>query len=227
MVSTLPLIGFINEEPDWQRQFKRIVKGNFSVYTKYSLDRHTSLDNLVQEVINSQIQLLVIDYNLKEANNVSFLGHDIAIKINELHEKLPIYILTAYPEDARSSVPEELPILAKEDMTNNQSAIIEKMKGSVVGYQREFEEARIEIEALVDKELKVGLSPSEEKRYIELDDFLNRFIAPEMRIPSQYKSKKSIVEFRKLADEAEYILKELEKRDAEVSSENSKEKEGK
>ena len=225
MIDELPRIGYVDEEQDWQRQFKRIVKGNFNVYTGYRLDRRTSLDSLVQEIINSQIQLLVIDYNLKEADNISFFGHDIAFKINELYEKLPIYILTAYPEDARSSVPENLPVLAKDDITHDRDAIIERMKGSVAGYRRELEEARTEIEALVDKRLKEGLTLAEEKRFIELDDILDRFIYPGGDIPSQYKSKESIARLGKLADEAEEMLKEFEKRHAKVSSGHSSKKE--
>ena len=225
MISALPLMGYIDEEPDWQRHFKRIVKNEFNVYTGYNLDRHTSLDSLVQEIIDSQVQLLVIDYNLKEADNISFFGHDIATRISELNQRLPIYILTAYPEDARSSVPADLPVLAKDDITNNQNAIIERMKGSVAKYQREFEEARNEIEALVDKRLKGGLTSAEEQRFIELDDILDRFIYPGGDIPSQYKSKESIARLGKLADEAEEMLKEFEKRHAKVSPNHSGKKE--
>ena len=224
MLSTPLIIGFVDENPHWRNNFKRFAKGKFNVYTDYTLNAHTSLDHLAREIINSQVSGLVIDYDLKETDNIPFYGHELAARINELCGQFPMLILTAYKDEIENLVPDNLPVLAKEDMSVRKEAMIEEIGKHITGHYKAFEEARKEIEVLVDKELREGLSPSEEKRYIELDDFLDRFIAPEMKIPSQYKSKKSIIKFRKLADEAEDILRELEKRNAKVSPENSKEK---
>ena len=155
MLNSLPTIGYIDEDPAWRNKFKRFAKKKFEVRTDYTLN--ASLDHLAHEIINSSISGLVIDYDLKETDNIPFYGHELAARINELYGPFPMLILTAYKDEVKNLVPDNLPVLAKEDMDIRRKAMIEEIEEQIEVHYKKFNEARTEIETLVAKELKCPL----------------------------------------------------------------------
>jgi len=206
-------IGYIDDDPSEIRSFKRFAKKDFEIIA-YDLNENTTLESLFETIVESGVSALVIDYDLKDKELVSFNGDEVADKINEELHDFPVIILTAYEEEALDYVEDPNIVYEKERMGDEKQTLLKRIKIKIDSYYRKLASSEKELLGLVEKNDKKGLSAWEEDRMVELDNFLERSVSRKDKIPDIWKRPAGLEKLNELVCKADELLKEIKKQDA-------------
>lgn len=124
------LVWFIDEDEAQRRTFKRVLQKLMpdSVEVR-SLEPFPAQEDYTDILQNEHTVCLVIDEKLKTTGVASYFGIELAQYLRGIDQKLPIYILTNFPEDVAStglwSVED---IIAKKNLDDDEESEIVKAR---------------------------------------------------------------------------------------------------
>lgn len=184
-------LGYIDEDESFQNSFYHFFKDDFSVKI-FDLTEETILDELINEVYTSKLDMLIVDYNLVETGIVTFNGNVIIDKIKEKLPSLPLMILTSDESDALNHVSDGLIVYSKDEYHNNDQIFKKKVLNAIVDYQDKIEKNKEIVKSLTDKKSENGgeLTLDEEEKLFSAYIYLNK-VYPEDKTFSEYLTRPS------------------------------------
>lgn len=91
LVLTKLKIGFIGG--DYQRRYSGVS------FEPVEFNVDTNINITVENIMQENVDGIIIDYNLSSQKTAAYTGVDVAQKIYEIKEMLPVFVLTSYEED--------------------------------------------------------------------------------------------------------------------------------
>ncbi|QEK52990.1 hypothetical protein FYC62_15905 [Pedobacter aquae] len=162
-------IGFIEENVNQVKLYRRKLRDFGFDVIGYEFTKGMSLEELMHQVYNSDIDLLMIDFRLNESNIVPFNGDEVERHVYENKPLFPHIIFTNKVDQAEPDVDDIKIIFDKEIVFPDDNGednpetkhFINVITKSIEQYQRHIEKRKQIISELIDKENKEGLSIEE------------------------------------------------------------------
>lgn len=204
-------LGYIDEDEGQRSSFYQFLKDDFEI-TLFNITDETELDSLVEDVFQSGIDMLVLDFRLDETGLVNFNADSIVDKIQERNLYYPLVILTSHEVDAMDHISNANLINGKEEMLGSKVNIFKQKLNKIVNeYQTTVSEAETELEKLENKRQDKGLDAPEEDRYVELNNYLDKTMTAKSRISRTFYSEGTNKKLDDLIEKTTEILSKIKK----------------
>ncbi len=157
-------IGYIDENIKQVKKYTRRLKDFGFEVIGYNFHQGMSLEELMRQVYESDIDLLMIDYKLNEGNIVAFNGDAVESEFYDQRPLFPHIIFTNKVEQAEPFVDDWKILFDKENIFsedgNDEQSVkrfVTVLTKSIEKYQRHIEKRKQIISELIYKENKEGL----------------------------------------------------------------------
>ncbi len=205
-------IGYIDEDKDQVRLFKRkLKKYNFNVI-EYDIKKGMPINELIKQVYESGIDLLMVDYLLKDSGLLTYNGDEIERLFNEIKPKFPHIIFTSNENDAFSAVDDPNIIYEKEMVLddNRVDRFVEILKKNIENYQLFQKIRKDKIEDLLKKGEAEGLTAIDKDNLLSLQQELQNLDKIQKReVPLQLTSTEVLEDLSRTRIEAADFLQSL------------------
>ncbi|WP_276481684.1 hypothetical protein [Paraflavitalea pollutisoli] len=204
-------IGFIDEDADQVDTYeRRLRKKDFEVIG-YKIEKGVTLDNLLSQVYNSNIDLLMVDFLLSDRGILDFNGDEVVREYQKIKPGFPTIVFTnlegqAFPKVDNPNIVYEKEMTLKENIDR----FTEILRKNILVYQRYIQERKDLIAVLSEKAATKGLD-AKDKHSLSVAQFelqnLDKRAAPEA--PMQLLNIDKIETLTETTKEAEAFLEEL------------------
>lgn len=210
-------IGYIDEDVKQVKKYQRRFR-NFGIEViGYEFQKGMSLEELMEQVYRSDIDLLMIDFKLNETNQVTFNGEAVERDFYDNKPLFPHIIFTNKVEQAEPHVEDWKIIFDKDDIFSEGEDDEKKVQHFITTLERSIEQYRNYIEKkkntiseLLVKGGKEGLSSSEQDHLISLQRELRDLDKTKAKeIPEKLISVNQLEDLSKTRKEAEAFLQSL------------------
>ena len=168
-------IGYVDESDEDVRLFQRFADEFFNIKEFTPVPNP---DELVSDILSSNIDALIVDYDLKEESpEIGYFGEAIIEKVLAVKEGFPVFIFTSHDEEGEITEQSNNVdiVIDKEDMSNNnKNKLLKKIGQKIDNYYKQIKEKEDRLLELLKKKNDVGLNHEEEDELIECDDFLEK-----------------------------------------------------
>lgn len=212
-------IGYIDEDDKQVKKYRKRFRDFGIEIIGYEFQQGMSIDDLMEQVYQSEIDLLMIDYKLDESNKVQFNGEEVEKEIYNNKPLFPHIIFTNKREDAEDFVDDWKIIFSKEEIPNKKDAdydedrtkhFIKTLIKSIEQYKKRIESRKNSIAELLIKGEKEGLNSSEQDSLISLQRELGDLDKTKRKeIPEKLISFEKLDDLSKTRKEAEAFLQSL------------------
>lgn len=212
-------IGYIDEDINQFKKYRRRFRKYGFEVIGYEFKKNMSLKDLMEQVYTSDIDLLMIDYKLKDTNKVTFNGEEVE---RELYEKKPLFphiIFTNKVDQAEPFVEDWKIIFSKdklfsEDEDNDDKEKVKKfmitLTKSIEQYRNYIQRKKDNLSSLMEKGKEQKLSPEEKHTLLKLQKELKFFDNTyKVEVPEYLMISKNQIESENLKTEAEEFLQKL------------------
>ena len=200
-------IGYVDESDEDVRLFQRFADEFFNIKEFTPVP---DPDELVSDILSSNIDVLIVDYDLKEESpEIGYFGEAIIEKVLAVKEGFPVFIFTSHDEEGEITEQSNNVdiVIDKEDMSNNnKNKLLKKIGQKIDNYYKQIKEKEGRLLELLKKKNDVGLNHKEEDELIECDDFLEKTLnkkqSIKLHIKESYKNDvKDMIELLNKIDE--------------------------
>ncbi|MBW8332729.1 MAG: hypothetical protein K0M40_11960 [Prolixibacteraceae bacterium] len=210
-------IGYIDEDINQVKKYqRRFRKYGFEVIG-YDFDNKMSLEDLMEQVFKSDIDLLMIDYKLNETNKVTFNGEEVESYFYDKKPLFPHIVFTNKVDQAEPHVEDWKIIFDKDDIfsedENDEIKVqhfITTLERSIEQYRKHIQRRKEEISNLLEKGKVEKLNPTEKHTLLKLQKELkvldNTY---QEEVPEYLMISQNITESQNLKNEAEELLQKL------------------
>ncbi|MFW2477100.1 MAG: hypothetical protein ACN4EP_09295 [Sediminibacterium sp.] len=213
-------VGYIDEDNNQVKLYTRKLRDFGFEVVGYDFHKGMTLEELMNQVYSSDIDLLMIDFRLNESNIIPFNGDAVEREIYDKKPLFPHIILTNKADQAEPDVDDPKIIFDKEvvfpsdDGDNPQTKkFIETLTKSIEQYKRHIDKRKQIISVLLEKEQKETLTADEKNLLLSTQRellSLDKIIISE--VPESLTSIDSLDKLSKARQDAEaYINSLLEK----------------
>ncbi|TSJ38967.1 hypothetical protein [Fluviicola chungangensis] len=212
-MDTTYTIGYVDENEAQVQLFQRRLKPYGLNVIGYKIPRGTEFDNLMNQIYESEIDLLMIDYKLSDKGIVTFNGDKIE---SEFYEKKPLFphiIFTSRVPDAEDFVEDWKIIFDKDDVTRDNDSLqrfVTTLKKSIEQYKSHIQKKKDTIKTLLEKGEREGLTSIEKDLLLKNQrDLQGLDRTKNNELPEQLISLDQLENISKVRREAEEFLKSL------------------
>jgi hypothetical protein len=210
-------IGYIDEDNQQVKRFTRNLRSHGFEVIGYDFYKNMTPESLMEQVYNSDVDLLMIDYKLKESNIVGFNGDVIENLIYNTKPLFPHIIFTSDVDQAEAHVEDWKIIYDKGDVfvedeadTTNSERFVKMLTRSIEQYKKYIESRKEALSILLQKSESEGLNAAEKNEALSLQDELNNLDKSKKdEIPKQLISIEKLENLAKSRKEAEEFLQSL------------------
>lgn len=211
-------LGILDEETEQIEIIEAIFEDVFNIV---KIEFASSIDELMEIIKSEKIDVLSIDYKLKDHNSGFTFNGDYFF--NELWDKFgdfPAFVLTQDVKQAKVESKKINPrfVVDKADIhsfinpenSTNKNVFVEELILEIQIHQNKIEEDIIELktlESLLEKGEKLG---DKENRYIELNNKLSKSLSGYDALPQKYFSEGTNERLDSLIKQTEELLKKLD-----------------
>ena len=210
-------IGYIDEDIRQVKKYRRRFRDFEIEIIDYEFHQGMTLDELMSQVYESDIDLLMIDYKLNETNQVTFNGEAIE---SEFYDKKPLFphiIFTNKVDQAEPFVEDWKIIFDKDDIFSEDVEDKKKVQHFITTLIKSIEQYRSHVEKkkkvvadLLEKGEQKGLSASEKDLLISNQNELANLDKTERsEIPKHLITENKLEDLSKTKKEAEEFLQSL------------------
>ncbi|MGQ3676904.1 hypothetical protein [Tenacibaculum discolor] len=210
-------IGYVDEDVNQVKKYKRRFREFDIDIIGYEFNQGMSLQELMKQVYESDIDLLMIDYKLNETNQVTFNGEAVE---SEFYDKKPLFphiIFTNKVEQAEPYVEDWKIIFDKDDIFSEDEEDDKKVQHFITTLTKSIEQYRNHVNRkkkilsdLLEKGEKEGLSASEKDLLITNQNELESLDKTERsEIPKHLITENKLEDLSKTKKEAEEFLQSL------------------
>ncbi len=218
-------IGYIDEDDNQVKLYRRKLRNFGFEVVGYDFHKGMTLNELMEQVYSSEIDLLMIDFRLNESNIIPFNGDTVEREIYEKKPLFPHIIFTNKADQAEPDVDDLKIIFDKEvvfpsdDENDNPHTrrFIDTLVKSIEQYKRHITKRKQTISDLLQKEQVKGLNTDEKNILLSTQrDLLSLDKMRIAEIPEDLTSVDTLDKISKARKDAEnYINSLLEKGDNE------------
>lgn len=210
-------IGYIDEDIQQVKKFTRNLRPYGFEVIGYDFQKDMSPESLMEQVYESDIDLLMIDYKLKETNIVGFNGDVIENLIYNTKPLFPHIIFTSDIDQAEAHVEDwkiifdkgEIFIEDEQDNTNSER-FVKMLTRSIEQYKNYIKSRKETLSKLLQKGEQEGLNAAEKNDVLLIQDELNNLDrSQKLEIPKQLISSEKLETLAKNRKEAEDFLQSL------------------
>jgi hypothetical protein len=210
-------IGYIDEDVKQVKKYQRRFRDYEIEVIGFDFHQGMSLENLMTQVYQSDIDLLMIDYKLRETNLVAFNGEAIESEFYDKRPLFPYIIFTNKVEQAEPFVEDWSKIFDKDQIFSEEDEDKEKVQHFITTlikkieqYRNHIEKKKNSISELLLKGQDSGLSSSEEDKLISLQRELRDLDKTKVKeVPEKLISNEKLEDLSKTRKEAEAFLQSL------------------
>lgn len=204
-------IGYIDENPLQVKKFARALKEHGFSVIGYNIRKGMPVEELIEQIYSSDIDLLMIDYFLKDKGFLTFNGDEIERRYNEIKPNFPHIIFTSNEEDAFYKVDNPNIIYEKEMVTDHRvNRFSEILKKSIETYRSYTEKRKTIIEELIIKGEKDGLNSKEQNTLLSNQrELLDLDKTKTQEVPEKLISIEKLEDLSKTRKDAEIFLQSL------------------
>lgn len=210
-------IGYIDEDVKQVKKYQRRFRNYGIEIIGYEFYKGMTLDELMHQVYESDIDLLMIDYKLNETNQVTFNGEVIE---SEFYDKKPLFphiIFTNKVEQAEPHVEDWKIIFDKDDIFSEDDEDEKKVQHfittlfkSIEQYRNHVNKKKVIVIELLEKGEKKGLTASEKDLLVSKQEELLALDKSEKNeIPKHLLTEKKLDDLSKTKKDAEDFLQSL------------------
>ncbi|MBR9831205.1 hypothetical protein GYB57_03570 [bacterium] len=210
-------LGILDEEIEQIETIEAVFEDAFNIV---QIEFVESIDELIEKIKSEKIDVLSIDYKLKDHNKgFEFNGDYFFNELLERFGEFPAFILTQNVSNAKKESKKINPrfIVDKEQIhfftdqknKNEKDKFIEELILEIEIHQNKIQEDVEELktlESLLEKGEKLG---DKENRYIELNNKLSKSLSGYDALPQTYFSKNTNDRLDLLIKQTEELLKKL------------------
>jgi len=207
------LIGYIDEQKGEQLDFSNLMEEDedFSV-CNFNVNEDSDIEELLEEVLNSKIDCLVVDYHLSETG-VPFEGSTVIEEFHKIKPYFPKIIYTAKEDKVIPEVDNEIIYLIndkeiKGDEKRGKNFRL-KLKTLIINYQNDVVNHNKILEELSLKRKTEVLTMSEENALFESKQFLMKLDTRKIDLPSVVNNKDYIEQLEAVNKKVDDILNEM------------------
>ncbi len=210
-------IGYIDEDIQQVKKYQRRFRKYNIEIIGYDFYKGMSLEELMQQVYKSDIDLLMIDYKLNETNLVTFNGEAVESEFYDKKPRFPHIIFTNKVEQAEPHVEDWMKIYDKDyffsDDSENENKVdyfIKILIKSIEQYKNHVNKKKAIVSKLLEKREQESLTASEKDLLITTQDELIALNKTERNeIPKYLLTEEKIDDLSKTKKEAEEFLQSL------------------
>lgn len=204
-------VGYIDEDPTQFKKYERELREFFDVIG-YEISKGLPLDDLINQVYQSDIDLLLVDYLLVEKGVLVYNGDKVARAFEEIKPRFPIIIFTNEENQAFPQVDNPFNICDKAEVKDNINKFVSKLTKLIERYKGFVSKRKDLINQLLDKGEKEGLSSEEKHELLQAQLELNNLDKRSAEVPLQLLTDKKLEDLSKTTKDAEAFLESLIKK---------------
>ncbi|MES2701889.1 MAG: hypothetical protein V4649_04575 [Bacteroidota bacterium] len=193
-------IGYIDEDKKQFNRIERKLRPFFDV-AGYNVQDGPSIDKLLKEIYDSDIDLLMVDYLMKDSGIVAFNGDEVVRRYETIKPRFPAIIFTNEEDSAFPHVDNPNIIYDKKEIDQDLNHFARVIEKNIKFYVDFVQNKKNDLEQLLEKQSTSRLTPHEKNQLIETQIELN----------SLDTWKKPEAPFQLLAPESEEALVALRK----------------
>lgn len=201
-------IGYIDEDPTQFNKYERELREYFDV-VGYEISKGLTLEDLINQVYQSDIDLLLVDYLLVEKGVLVYNGDKVARAFEEIKPSFPIIVFTNEENQAFPQVDNPFNLIDKGDVKSDKGKVISKLTKSIEHYKNFVSKRKNLINKLLDKGEKEGLNSEEKHELLQAQSELNNLDKRSTEVPLQLLTDKKLEDLSKIKKDAEAFLESL------------------
>lgn len=202
-------IGYVDETDQEVKRITRKLEDDFEMVT-YDIRRGLPKAELIDQIYASDIDLLLVDYYLKDKGVLQFNGDAVVRDFEKIKPLFPVLIFTNNEGDAFPQVDNVNIIYNKEELNRNKNHFVEVLKRNIRYYEQYIASRKSRITDLLLIREQRPLSAVEKEELFNLQLDLNKLDERENKeTPSHILSDRNLDELTEIADDAEQLLKAL------------------
>ena len=207
-------IGYIDEDPNEVNTYARRLRPFGFNVIGFNFEKGMTFNQLMTQVYEAnEIDLLMIDFNLKGSNIVAFDGDKVESDFYDKKPRFPHIIFTSDTEYAEGFVEDLKIIFDKDDVFEDENTIqkfVTMLEKSILQYRNHIEKKKNLISELLEKGKNEGLDSSEQDSLISLQRELGDLDKTKKKeIPEKLISLEKLEDLSKTRKEAEAFLQSL------------------
>lgn len=206
-------VGYLDEDDSDIQRFYDFLKC-YEGYEFHDFKPGESKTNIVNEMMEANLDSIVVDYQINEYAPINYNGLEIINLIKARRKNFPCILLTSHTDDAISEsfdthivYPKSTPFGQDQEAKHTFELSLRK---SIEHYKQRMLEYSEELSQLSQLD---NLSIAQEKRLIELDDFLEDNLSSEHSLPSHLKANTHVESVKELVDKTEALLRKMDEYD--------------
>lgn len=202
-------IGYVDEDEGQRSSFYHYLKDDFEVVL-FEITQETEVEPLVDDIFNSRLDILVLDFRLDETGLVDFNADQLVDAIQERNLYYPLVVLTSHETDALDHLTNANLVNGKEEMLGSKVEIFKQKLNKIAStYQNKISETETELAKLEEKRGDGGLEPDEEDKYVALNNFLDNTVAAKGHISRTFYSEDTNKKLDELISKTEEMLNRI------------------
>lgn len=179
------------------------------------VDENSTVESILQECFDNEVDAIVTDYKLEEEGNVSFNGDKLFDAIKTKYPHFPVIMLTSWEPDAIDHM-ENVHLIYNKDILDGKnseefSVFKSKINSTIKNYYKKFDDTNSRISELIDKRNGSSLEIAEEEELTKLYMLFDELHPDGKEIPVNLIQRESITQLNDFVNEAKEILEELKK----------------
>lgn len=208
------LVGYIDEQEGERMDFAGLMTEDEGVFDVefFNVDDTTILEDLVNEILDSKIDCIVVDYHLSEIG-VQFEGSEIIERFHKIKPHFPKIIYTAKEDKVIPDVDNEIlymisdkSIKGDEDRRRN---FRQKIRALIENYQEDVTNAHEGLEMLKTKKKEQDLTVVEENELFKYKKFLLELDRRIIDLPEILNAKDYLNELKEANQQVSEILSRI------------------
>ncbi|MCG5047477.1 MULTISPECIES: hypothetical protein [Pectobacterium] len=203
-------MGYLDEDESDIARFYDFIK-KYDIYEFIDFKPKPSVEDLIDEINSSNLDILVIDFQINEYVNINYNGVKVFDLLRSKRKNFPCIILTSFADDAISESFDTHIVYSKSIPfgcdTESKNIFELKIRKSIEHYTSELQKASNEFSELTSLD---NLTLEQENRLIELDEFLESQLSNDIKIPKHLKTSQHVGNIKELITRAEDILEKLD-----------------
>lgn len=203
-------MGYLDEDESDIARFYDFIK-KYDIYEFIDFKPKPSIEELIDEINSSNLDVLVIDFQINEYVNINYNGVKVFDSIRNKRKNFPCIILTSFADDAISESFDTHIVYSKSIPfgcdTESKKIFELKIRKSIEHYISELQKASDEFAKLTSLS---DLTLEQENRLIELDEFLESSLNNDVKLPKHLKTSQHVGNIKQLIIRAEDILVKLD-----------------
>lgn len=205
-------IGYVDEDSQQVSLYERKLRKHFDV-VGYNIVKGTTIESLLDQIYDSGIDLLLVDFMMVDKGIVTFNGDEVVRKFEEIKPVFPIIIFTNEEAQAFPQVDNPNIIYDKSLAITDLDRLIEIIRKNIDVYKRYIKKREdIIVNLLEKKAAKHELSSSEKHILMQTQIELINLDKRSNEAPMQLLNVEVVDNVEKIRKEAEELLEDLIRR---------------